>query len=177
MHMLHIYCSYSVGCSFVHPSLKMLLSALLISGVPSRPVVRINQIGSHRLHVNWTVPGLDEQAQTIDYYIVKIDDNPPILVKNTSATLFAEQLDSTHTISIRAVDMCGQKGEEAQEVWMPQVTTQEPTTETELTARTTTEAHVETSSVMARTESQLSKGMYTHNFVKHLLFTVLQVHN
>ena len=60
--------------------------------------------------------------QTIDYYILKVDGNPPMLVKNTSATLFTEQLGSNHTISVRAVDKCGQKGEEAQEAWIVSTT-------------------------------------------------------
>ena len=95
------------------------------------PSVTVNEIDSGRIHANWTLEDLDEEAQTIDYYIVRVDEDPPILIKNTSATLFTEQLGSNHTISIRAVDRCGQKGEEAQEVWMAIPATQVPTTDTE----------------------------------------------
>lgn len=47
--------------------------------------------------------------QTIDHYIIKVDENPPMLVKNTSFLLPISQ--DQQTIHLRAVDGCGQKGD------------------------------------------------------------------
>ena len=66
-------------------------------------------LGSDSLHINWTIPEMDEDTHSIDYYIVRCNDDPPILVKNNSATLPVE---SEHNITVRAVDQCGQQGEE-----------------------------------------------------------------
>ena len=50
--------------------------------------------------------------QEINHYVVQIGNQLPILVKNTTATLFTGASNTNHTIRLRAVDMCGQEGEE-----------------------------------------------------------------
>ena len=80
-------------------------------GPPSMPTVSKNPTNSGKIHLNWTVPELDD-TQTIDYYTVMLDEHPPLWVKNTSVTLFTEELASRHVVRIRAIDSCGQKGQE-----------------------------------------------------------------
>ena len=58
------------------------------------------------------MPGLDETMQEINHYVVQIGDQLPILVKNTTATLFTGVSNTNHAIRLRAVDMCGHEGEE-----------------------------------------------------------------
>ena len=65
-----------------------------------------------RIHLNWTAPDVYADLQVIDYYLVQIDDRPPMLVKNSSAVVFVEQ-GTNHTIKVQAVDGCNQRGRES----------------------------------------------------------------
>ena len=87
-----------------------------------------------RIHLNWTIPELNEEIHTVAHYSVQIDDALPILVKNSSAVLFSEHLDITnHSIQVVAIDSCNQQGEprfrhfqlEATELKLPQEATHE----------------------------------------------------
>ena len=50
--------------------------------------------------------------QTLDHYILQVDEGAPMWVKNNSATLYEQQEKATYNIRITAVDMCNQKGQE-----------------------------------------------------------------
>lgn len=46
----------------------------------------------------------------IDYYMIEIDSEPPLQVRNNTITVLLPQT-GNHTVRIRAVDKCGQKGD------------------------------------------------------------------
>lgn len=46
--------------------------------------------------------------QVVDHYIIRVNNEPPILVKNRSAVLIVEQ---DYNISVTAVDRCASTGE------------------------------------------------------------------
>lgn len=71
---------------------------------------------------------MNPQIQTIDHYIIQVDENPPMLVKNTSFLLPNNQ--DQQTIHLRAVDGCGRKGEMLSFLYVPSVAT---TTDTHTT--------------------------------------------
>ena len=80
------------------------------SGTLNMPHVDLRLV-AERVHLNWTIPELNEQVHTVTHYSVQVDDALPILVKNTSADLFIEQLNiSNHTIQLTAIDGCNQQG-------------------------------------------------------------------
>lgn len=54
---------------------------------------------------------MNAQIQTIDHFILQLDEGHPILVKNTTATLFIQGTATNHSIQLKAVDLCAQKGE------------------------------------------------------------------
>lgn len=62
------------------------------------------------MHIAWNIAVPDYQK--IDYFIIQLDNNPPLLVKNYSTVVIIEKTSSNHTITIAAVDSCGQKGKE-----------------------------------------------------------------
>ena len=63
---------------------------------------------SGELSIEWNID-LVESMQEVDHYIIRINNEPPILVKNRSAVLIVQQQD--YNISVTAVDMCESTGE------------------------------------------------------------------
>lgn len=69
------------------------------------------------MNITWEVPDTDETLQQIDHFILQIDDHATVLVNNFTATLTIPQI-SQYTpngalqLELKAVDECGQKGEE-----------------------------------------------------------------
>ena len=59
------------------------------------------------LSMMWSAPLRSERD--ISHYSIQVDNNPPLLVKNTSATIPINSK-FRHTIHLRAVDRCGQIG-------------------------------------------------------------------
>ena len=101
--------------------------------------------------------------QEINHYVVQIGNQLPILVKNTTATLFTELPTNNHTIRLRAVDMCGQEGEELVVTLegRPPVAGEDNTDTTTLSPTTTTEKFkVKATSFLGHT---LSGAIPTHS--------------
>ena len=68
--------------------------------------------------------------QNINYYILQVDDQQPVAVKNVTATLFIDRRNTSHTLRLRAIDMCGQEGRELVETLeVESITSQDTTTQ------------------------------------------------
>lgn len=62
------------------------------------------------MHIAWKISVPDHQK--IDYFVIQLDSNPPSLVMNYSTEVLIKKLSLNHTITVVAVDACGQKGKE-----------------------------------------------------------------
>lgn len=73
---------------------------------PAKPRLSENKTNGDTLNITWHVPRAENY---ISHYSIQVDNNPPLLVKNTSATILINST-SSHTIYLRAIDQCGQIG-------------------------------------------------------------------
>ena len=113
--------------------------------------------------------------QEINHYVVQIGDQLPILVKNTTATLFTGASNTNHTIRLRAVDMCGQEGEElvvTLEGRLP-IAGEDNTDNTSLSPTTTTEKFkVQATSFLGQTLSgAIPTHLKLHSLSRYLLIS------
>lgn len=74
---------------------------------PDEPRILNSTMDGNTLSMTWSAPLRPEGD--ISHYSIQVDDNPPLLVKNTSVAI---PINNTfrHTIYLRAVDQCGQIG-------------------------------------------------------------------
>ena len=80
--------------------------SILIIEPPAKPRLSENKTNGDTLNITWHVPRAENY---ISHYSIQVDNNPPLLVKNTSATILINST-SSHTIYLRAIDQCGQIG-------------------------------------------------------------------
>ncbi len=59
-------------------------------------------------NISWTAPNNGD----LNHYVITVDDDPPILTKNTSIlyNLSSSNSESSVSLSLRVIDRCGQQG-------------------------------------------------------------------
>lgn len=116
------------------------------------PEVEIWGFGNNsgELFINWTIPGIEESMQEIDHYIIRVNNEPPILVKNSSAVLIVEQ---DYNISVTAVDRCKSSGEAGV---LPRITAPRP----DPTASKVKGSSIDTDITDLTSESNCNNGVY-----------------
>ena len=83
-----------------------------LTDAPSMPVITSIHQEADRVLLDWTIPGMSDDIQTVDYYSVQFDEARPMLVKNTSAILHIEEGIAEYSLVLRTFDRCAQRGEE-----------------------------------------------------------------
>ena len=66
------------------------------------------------LNIGWD----SEAADNIDYYVLQLNSDPSMLIKNTSAQVFIPTSSSGNTIEIKAIDKCAREGK-AMQLYLP----------------------------------------------------------
>ena len=98
----------------------------------------------------WNISWHCGDQETIDYYKLQLNSDPPMLLKNSSAQVVIPDTSRNHTAYIRAVDRCSQEGP----VFSLKLTLKEPVTTSKplVTTKMTDNFEVEYSS--ARTSKE-----------------------
>ena len=113
---------------------------------PSMPTLLSSSIETDRVNLAWRVLGVDEGMQRINYFILQVNDQQPVAIRNTTVTLFTGSRNTSHTLRLRAVDMCGQMGEELVETLEVMGTSSPDTTTQPATCTTPQEGSSSTTS-------------------------------
>ena len=96
----------------------MLCGYIFLSEALNRPRLLSNSTDGDLVSIEWEVPSLDEELTEISHFSVQLGDSQLTLVRNFTTTLLLgqqrpSQSDFSQTLlRLRAVDGCGQHGEE-----------------------------------------------------------------
>lgn len=90
--------------------MAIVASECLIFAVPPMPSDFNAQIISHGINISWSLDR-NTDMQTIDHYILHVDDSSSLRVGNASLIFYISEPKPAHNITIRAVDKCGQIGQ------------------------------------------------------------------
>ena len=92
----------------MQPRTSLVIINLLFLDPPPPPRLLSNATDREHATITWEVPDTD-QKQTIDHFIIQLDNNPQSLIKNNFTTVIVGESNSDHTITVMAVNKCEQR--------------------------------------------------------------------